>query len=116
MGKAGFVLVLVLVTAFALVTLAISAQPVGKIKLDLTGKKSSDFDHTAHEKVVESCQKCHHKDAAGTEQKCLKCHTVEGTDKVIKAKDAFHKQCAGCHKSIKKGPKSCKGCHQPKES
>ena len=115
MRKTSVILVLVLIIGFG-ATFALSSQPVGKIMLELSGKKTCAFDHTAHEKVVPSCQKCHHKDASSAEQKCSKCHTIEGTKEVSKAKDAFHKQCIGCHKEMSKGPKSCKECHPKKES
>lgn len=65
------------------------------------------FPHTAHQAKVEDCTTCHHKGVdAG---KCTSCHGVDAA--APKAKDAFHKQCKGCHKEMG-GPTSCKDCHK----
>jgi len=66
------------------------------------------FNHAAHQKEVTDCATCHHKGLdAGA---CKTCHLAKKGD-APKAKDAFHKQCKGCHKEMKKGPTKCKECH-----
>ena len=96
------------------VALAASTAPEGKITISTGGAKDAVFDHTAHVARADTCQKCHHKDAAGAEQKCTGCHTEDGKDGAPAAKTAFHKLCGGCHKEMGKGPqypRGCKECH-----
>jgi hypothetical protein len=79
--------------------------------IELKNKKGTvTYNHAKHSAV--SCQKCHHKDAAGKEQSCLKCHTEKADGKKLEAKEAFHKQCKGCHAEGKKGPTKCDECHK----
>lgn len=112
MNRKPVILFLSLLLILSIVGVAISEKPVGKITISITGSKDCDFDHTAHEKTVGDCIKCHHKDEKGKEQKCTVCHTKEGKDGATKAKTAFHKQCIGCHKtSTPKVPSGCKTCH-----
>lgn len=103
--------VLTFILAVSLTAIAASKAPQGKITIKLTGKKDATFDHTTHEGRVENCQACHHKDAAGAEQKCTGCHTAVGKEGAVEGKKAFHKMCLDCHKKEGKGPKACKGCH-----
>jgi len=105
------ILVLAFVIAIGFAAAALSAGPTGKITIKLTGQKNAVFDHGAHAKAAESCQKCHHKDAAGKESKCTNCHTATGVNGAVPGKDAFHKQCIGCHKAKDQGPKTCPACH-----
>lgn len=98
-------IVLLSVVAFvASVSVVIAADSIefagGKM-----GKVS--FDHKAHQGVADDCTKCHH---AGVDAgKCTSCHGVDAA--APKAKNAFHDQCKGCHKEMKKGPTKCKECH-----
>lgn len=64
------------------------------------------FPHLDHQAKVADCVSCHHQGVeAGS---CSSCHgEIEG---VPAAKDAFHKQCKGCHQK-EAGPTSCKSCH-----
>ena len=65
------------------------------------------FPHQAHQATVADCTTCHHKGVeAGA---CSACHGVDPA--APKAKDAFHKQCKGCHQE-KGGPTGCKDCHK----
>jgi len=74
------------------------------------------FAHKAHGDKVASCQACHHKDEAGKEQRCsaASCHGAKPQGKKPELKEAFHKQCKGCHQKEKKGPVKCDECHKKK--
>ena len=61
--------------------------------------------------------KCHHtwKKGETSGKLCLECHKAKAEGKALSAKDAFHKDCQGCHKeteAAKKpaGPTKCTGC------
>ncbi len=94
------------------------AAPPEKITLKEIQKTKTPvaFDHKAHGAQVKSCQACHHKDEAGKEQKCstAKCHGAKAEGKKLDLKEAFHKQCKGCHQKEKKGPVKCDQCHPKK--
>jgi mono/diheme cytochrome c family protein len=106
---------IILVFLVGLVAVAVSAPPSGKITIKVGGAKDATFDHPAHVKIAGGkCATCHHKDAAGKEQKCTNCHTKDGKDGASAGKEMFHKKCGGCHKEQAKGPlfpKDCKVCH-----
>ncbi len=99
-------LVLLVVAAFA-ATVCVSvasAKMPSVVKYD-TKLGTVTFDHGAHKS--QGCKTCHHKGlSAGT---CKDCHGVD--DAAPSAKDAFHKQCKGCHKEMDKGPTKCRECH-----
>ena len=66
-----------------------------------------------------ACSACHQIPEEGQKapQACLDCHDiteVEDTE-FIKASDAFHMQCIGCHEEFGKGPgegpQHCSACH-----
>ncbi len=122
--------------------------PLGSFSIDppAAGQRSSvQFPHSAH--FDYSCKQCHHK-WKGDEPivGCMTqgCHDLEkmpakeagkNVDPVLKMryfKNAFHKQCIGCHRQIKlnnkklemtkagiegrlpaTGPTGCNGCHLP---
>lgn len=94
------------------------AAPPDKVVLKEIQKMKAPvaFDHKAHGAKVKSCQECHHKDAAGKEQKCstADCHGAKADGKKVDLKEAFHKQCKDCHKAGKKGPTKCDECHPKK--
>ncbi|NIQ96971.1 MAG: cytochrome c3 family protein [Desulfuromonadales bacterium] len=102
----------VLVTLLALSFLAVGSAVVfadnGPAEIKLPAKMGEvTFPHAAHQEKVTDCTECHHKGVdAG---KCTSCHGVDAA--APKAKDAFHKQCKGCHKE-QGGPTGCKGCHK----
>lgn len=61
------------------------------------------------------CGACHRIPAEGktTPDACLECHDpdeIEGIE-MSKRSDAFHTQCAQCHKEYEAGPVECSGCH-----
>src|SRR5512139_1984786 len=101
MRKVAFWTALVVAVVFASGT--VFAAPPDK-PLVLKAAKSKGpvtFDHAKHGK---DCAACHHKDKAGAEQKCTKCHGDKTEGKQLSAKEAFHAQCKGCHQKEKKGP------------
>ena len=83
------------------------------------------FFHRKHQEDFKvSCKTCHHeckKDDCSDAKSCSSCHKMGDTEKygkkIIKLKNAFHKQCMGCHKKTnkavgsKKAPTGCKACH-----
>jgi mono/diheme cytochrome c family protein len=113
--KRHIAVILAIMFVAGMAQVAFSAAPSGKITITLGGAKTATFDHTAHVSRADgNCQKCHHKDAKGAEQKCSSCHTKTGKDGAIAGKKAFHAQCGACHKAKAKGPqypKDCKVCH-----
>ena len=81
-------------------------------------KPAVTFSHKMHGEKF-GCKECHHKWKGGDvePEKCSKCHGKKKEGKKPAAKKAYHKQCKGCHKKMKKkgektGPTSCKGCHK----
>jgi hypothetical protein len=95
-----------------------------------------EFTHKKHSTDYKgTCTECHHviKDGKNTwkegdpVQKCQECHnepTIQGEKKLspdqqkVNLKIAFHDNCQGCHKKIKKdkpdttAPVTCTGCHK----
>jgi len=112
------VLMSIIVAVMFSAGLVVSAEPpAGKVTLHQIQKIKPPvvFDHKAHaEKRAKSCQECHHKDAAGKEQKCFTCHKEKAEGKVVALKDAYHTNCKDCHKkdASKKAPTMCDGCHK----
>ena len=94
------------------------AAPPDKIVIQEIQKSKAPvaFDHKAHGAKAKSCQACHHKDAAGKEQKCSSaaCHGAKADGKKVDLKEAYHTQCRDCHKKEKKGPTKCDECHPKK--
>ena len=76
----------------------------------------SKFGHKAHVDYGIECKTCHHK---GDQKKCSECHKAQPTcDCSVKLKNAYHKQCKGCHakekEAGKNAPISCTACHAKK--
>ena len=93
----------------------VCAQDKGPAKLDIDfnskGKKVLGFDHHGHQGHLK-CGDCHHKAAEGeTPKACHSCHHKKKGD-APSIKDAYHKNCKGCHKKAKKGPTKCNACHK----
>lgn len=133
----GFVaFVLVLSAAFAVV--AADVQDEFNIKAGLWAtptKAAVPFTHKKHaEDYKIACADCHHVFKDGKNvwkegdpvQKCEECHTnaeIQGEaklppeEKKLNLKLAFHNNCQGCHKQLKKdkpdttAPITCTGCH-----
>lgn len=112
MRKAAFWTALVAAAVFAAGT-AFAAPPDKIVLKEIQKQKPPvSYTHKAHGEKVKACAECHHKDAAGAEQKCSKCHGAKAEDKKVDLKEAFHKQCKGCHQKEKKGPTKCDDCHK----
>ena len=105
------------------------AEYVLKSTVDAAAKpKPAFFPHATHQGALK-CADCHHgKDAAGKKvayadgqkiEKCESCHNkAAGMPKGLETyKNAAHKLCKECHKSMTKegkktGPTKCNGCHK----
>lgn len=97
-----------------------------KIDNKYTNKKKGPvvLSHKKHaEDYKIACTECHHtwkKEEAKQPKKCASCHKEEKQGKVLSLKGAFHKNCMGCHRELKKqgkatGPTTkCTECHQKK--
>lgn len=83
------------------------------------------FSHRRHPKPDIACEKCHHDYQEGRNlwregqpvEKCQACHDLTPKADILDAKEAFHRQCKGCHLARRKvrqpaGPIKCKGCHR----
>jgi hypothetical protein len=79
--------------------------------------KGAQFAHKKHADALKDCKKCHHTWKEGEKvKKCVDCHTK---DSKVDAKKAFHDNCRGCHRTMKKagkatGPTACTKCHPKK--
>ncbi|NWF93497.1 MAG: cytochrome c3 family protein [Syntrophaceae bacterium] len=77
------------------------------------------FAHKKHSETLKiDCVKCHHtwKKGETSGKLCKDCHKAKAEGKTISAKDAYHKDCKGCHDEAKKakkaaGPTGCTQCH-----
>ena len=77
------------------------------------------FNHKKHAETLKiDCLKCHHtwKKGETSGKLCVECHKDKAEGKTLAAKDAFHKDCQGCHSDLKKaskptGPTVCTQCH-----
>ena len=107
---AGFVLSIMMVTG-------VFAKDV--VVLDESGNQGKvTFTHKKHVDLKIDCLKCHHtwKKGETTGKLCKDCHKAQAEGKTISAKDAYHKDCKGCHDEAKKankpaGPTGCTQCH-----
>ena len=84
--------------------------------------KNGKFDHEKHSKDLGlACSDCHHEYEEGSgvkPQLCSDCHEPGGhDDAMLNRRQAFHKQCIGCHEEIgiTPGKKDCAGCHAPRK-
>jgi protein-arginine kinase activator protein McsA len=106
---AGFLLsILVVSGAFAQKEVITLDVPYGKVTLS----------HKKHADAIKDCLKCHHtwKKGETTGKLCKDCHKSKVEGKAISAKDAYHKDCKGCHEEAAKaskpaGPTGCTKCH-----
>ena len=106
---AGFVLASLMVSGLFAKDVVEYNPAYGKVK----------FTHKNHaEKLKIDCLKCHHtwKQGETTGKLCKECHKAKTEGKNLSAKDAYHKDCKGCHDDAKKankpaGPTGCTQCH-----
>lgn len=82
------------------------------------------FNHRGHEART-ACVQCHH-DYQGRRnvwreglpvKKCQECHGLAPRGRTLAIKEAFHRQCKGCHLQARQagrraGPAECKDCHR----
>jgi hypothetical protein len=67
--------------------------------------------------MAEDCATCHHHSEADQTPSCNKCHAASsGSEEsgIPGLKDAYHRQCMGCHKEMEMGPTGCAECHTSK--
>ena len=109
-----------------LVSIAIAANVPETVKIEhqYTKKKKGPvvLSHKKHaEDYKIACTECHHKwkkEEAKQPKKYSDCHKEKKEGKTLGLKRAFHKNCMGCHKELKKqgkptGPTTkCSQCHQ----
>jgi hypothetical protein len=106
---AGFLFSLLLVSGVFAKDVVEFSPAYGKVK----------FAHKKHAETLKiDCMKCHHtwKKGETTGKLCMECHKAKAEGKALSAKDAFHKDCKGCHDEAKKankpaGPTGCTQCH-----
>jgi hypothetical protein len=75
------------------------------------------FSHEAHTLMAEDCATCHHHSEAGQTPSCNECHGASSGSKesdIPELKDAYHRQCMGCHREMDMGPTGCAECHTKK--
>ncbi|MFA4902948.1 MAG: cytochrome c3 family protein [Desulfobaccales bacterium] len=109
-------------------------EPPAASLLKISGPAASrkppvQFSHKLHEARRVGCTQCHH-DYQGRRnvwhegqpvQKCQACHGLTPKAGRLDAKNAFHRQCKGCHLRLKQqgrpaGPVECRGCHRSQSS
>lgn len=117
--------------ALVLVTSAALAHFPKTVNIDEAMKKqpSVTLDHEKHaDKLVKSCDVCHHTQKGLTKaeadsgkvevRKCSACHLdpkdakIPSMREMSPTKNPMHIRCMGCHKTEKKGPAACTGCHK----
>lgn len=60
------------------------------------------------------CIECHHDIGEGKDPRpCLNCHKINSV-KILKLKNAYHKNCRDCHKEMGNNTK-CSDCHKKEE-
>ena len=96
-------LILLFVIIFCLTGISYATNPTIITYESKTGNVV--FNHETH-LIYGECVICHHTKEFIV---CSGCHGIDVN--IIKSKNAFHKQCKGCHKKLKQGPTKCKGCH-----
>jgi hypothetical protein len=105
-------------------------EPPGGIwlKINLPGTREKPpvwFSHRRHEDRRLACVQCHHDYQAGQNtwhrgqpvQKCQACHGLKPQARRPDVKNAFHRQCKGCHLKLRQqryqaGPINCLDCHR----
>lgn len=115
MRKFATLMAIVVVAVFSASVLVAADAPVTVVIKDVQKVKTPvTMPHKAHADRIGNCTECHHKDAAGKEQKCFACHKAEKKGDAVSLKDAMHTKCKGCHSkdAAKKAPTKCDGCHK----
>ncbi len=84
------------------------------------------FSHRMHKDRRVACTQCHHEYQGRRNvwheglpvQKCQACHGLRPEARSPDLKNAYHRQCKGCHLRLRQqgrqaGPVECAGCHRP---
>ena len=109
-----------LLACFILSVLMVSGVFAAKDVVELNASQGKvTFTHKKHAEALKiDCIKCHHTWKAGetSGKLCDECHKAKAEGKAVAAKDAFHKDCKGCHDEKKKegnksAPTLCTQCH-----
>jgi hypothetical protein len=99
------------------------------LKIPVAGarrKPPVKFSHRVHEARRVACTQCHH-DYQGRRNvwhegqpvaKCQTCHGLRPEARRLDVKNAYHRQCKGCHLRLRQqgrqaGPIECQACHRP---
>jgi hypothetical protein len=99
------------------------------LKIPVAGarrKPPVQFSHRVHQARGVACAQCHH-DYQGKRnlwhegqpvEKCPACHGLRPEARRLDVKNAYHRQCKGCHLRLRQqgrpaGPIECQGCHRP---
>ena len=105
------------------------APAVSLLKIPVAGsshKPPVQFSHRVHEARRVACTQCHH-DYQGRRNvwregqpvaKCQTCHGLRPEARRLDLKNAYHRQCKGCHLRLRQqgqraGPIECQACHRP---
>ncbi len=109
----------VIVVSFLLSVLAVTVA-FAKDEVVFDSKQGKvTFTHKKHAETLKiDCLKCHHtwKKGETSGKLCGECHKDQAEGKALSKKDAYHKDCKGCHDEAKKagkpaGPTGCPQCH-----
>lgn len=133
MKKAAVILVLVVLTGFALLLASVVAQEdmvvVDPSPFENPQRAPSVFRHEEHNFAADiwDCNVCHHvydeqgnliEDESSEDMRCADCHGLQDEGNQPGLMKAFHRNCKGCHLEKAKGPVLCGECHrwrQPSE-
>jgi hypothetical protein len=119
-----------LLSALALWFIVISLLGIGKVigtseAAPDDSRAAAFFPHDRHMEVVDDCKSCHHRYADGVNVieedeldggDAMRCRTCHNDETAIDGREAFHRQCIRCHRSLEKkgspsGPRTCGTCH-----
>jgi Class III cytochrome C family len=116
----------ILLVLYCAVATAVTTFPASVTVNEAAKKQPAvTFNHAKHATLVPVCDTCHHtqkglkKDARADVVKCSACHldpkaNVPSMREMNLQKNPFHVRCISCHKTQKKGPVACSGCHVKK--
>ncbi len=121
-------LILALVGALGARTLPTEPPDTGWLKIPVTGTREKPpvwFSHRLHAQRRVACEQCHHEYQGERNvwrqgqpvQLCQACHGPTRPGQRLDLKNAFHRQCKGCHVKLRQqrrpaGPINCQGCHR----
>ena len=99
------------------------------LKIPVAGSRHKPpvkFSHQVHQARGVACAQCHHTYQGKRNlwhegqpvEKCPACHGPRPEARRLDVKNAYHRQCKGCHLRLRQqgrqaGPIECQGCHRP---